>query len=118
MCQVEQMKDQQKRQDMLKDFDDAWKEILERDHRQRTDRENLIEKCRWQNNLSTQDFLKQQMSEKIERSLKIFDEINDEQKQFAKISQEDFEAEQERLRKVEKLRKSMKEDISVIFDFF
>lgn len=113
LCQVEQMKDQQRRQKMMKDFDEAWDEVRARDNQQRTERENFIAKCRWQEGLSIQDFQKQQMADKIERSMKIFEEINDEQKQISKMSKEDYEKEQEKLRESYKVRKDIGEAISV-----
>lgn len=107
------MKEQQKRNKAMKDFDEAWDEIRARNNQQRTERENFITKCRWRESQSIQEFQKQQMADKLERSMKIFEEINDEQKQISKMCKEDYEREQEELRESYKARKNIGDAISV-----
>jgi hypothetical protein len=110
---LEQIKDQQRRREMKKDFDEAWDEVRTRDNLQRTERETFISTCRWREGQSIQDFQKNQMSDKLERSMKIYEEINDERKQYAKMCKENIEMEQEKLRDEYKVRKVIGEDISV-----
>lgn len=107
------MKDQEQRKKMMKDFDEAWDEVRLRDNQQRNERESRIANCRWRESLSIQDFQKYQMADKLERNLKIFEEITDERKHFAKICKEDYEREQEQLRESYKVRKTIGDAISV-----
>lgn len=113
MCQLEQIKDHQERRQLFKDFDDAWHEVQSRNHQQKTEHENSDAHCRWRYNKSVQDFLKLQMADKKERSMKVYDEQNEERKQFARICKEDFEREQQRLGDELKERKSIGDAISV-----
>ena len=114
MCQLEQMKEQQKQREMNRDFDEACNEVRCRGNFQRNERENFISKCRVQEGLAIQDFQKTQMADKIERSLKIYEDINEERKNFAKMSQEDYEQKQEMMRASLKNRKVIGEDIMVM----
>lgn len=113
MCQLEQMKDNQKRELMMKDLDEAWHEVQSRDYQQGTERERVLAQCRWRYNQSVQDSLKDQMADKKERSLRVCEEINDERKKFAQICKEDYEMEQERLRHEQTLRKTIGREITV-----
>lgn len=113
MCQLEQIKENQKREQMMRDFDEAWKEVQKRDHQQGTENEKRLEQRRWRYNQSVQDFLKDQMVDKKQRSLKIYEEINEERKKFAQICKELYEEEQERLRNEQTLRKTIGNEISV-----
>lgn len=113
LCQLEQMKEYQKRQEVKSDFDDAWHTVLSRDHQQKLEREKALARNRCHEGLSVQDFQKLQMADKKERSLKVWEEINEERKQLARMSKEDYEIEQERLRDEQKQRKSIDEEISV-----
>lgn len=113
LCQLEQIKDQRKRQEMMKDLEGAWHEVQYRDHQQRTEREKLLMDCRARDNQSVQDFLKIQMADKIERGLKICEEINEERKSFAKACKETYESEQERLRNEKVLRKTIGDAVTV-----
>lgn len=98
LCQLEQMKDQQKRQEMVNDFEEAWNEVRARSNQDRCERERFVAKCRLREGLSIQDFQKQQMSDKIEQSLKVYKELNEERKQFEKMGLEDYEKNQENFR--------------------
>ena len=114
LCQLEQMKEQQMQREMDRDYDEAWNEVRCRGNFQRNERENFISKCRVQEGRAIQDFQKIQMADKIERSLKIYEEINEERKNFAKMSQEDDEQKQELIRASLKNRKIIGEDIKVL----
>ena len=113
LCQLEQIKDNQKRDLMLKDLDEAWNEVQRRLYQQGAEREKTIVQCRWRYNQSVQDFLKDQMADKKERSMEIYEEINEERKKFAQMCKEDYEMEQERLRKEKTVRKTIGDGITV-----
>lgn len=113
MCQLEQIRDHQKRKEMMRDFDLAWHEIQSRHHRMRSEKEEFVDKCRRSEGLSIQDSLKDQMADKIVRSLAVHEEINEEQKQLALVYKEDRELEQQRLAEEKNTRKFVKEAISV-----
>lgn len=118
LCQLEQIKDREKLKKLKKDFDDAWNDVQSRDYQQKTEHENSQLRNRWHEGQSVQNHLKHQMADKLERSLKIHEEINEERKQFAQISQEDVERERERLRFEQKTRKNIKDAIEVRKRFF
>lgn len=98
---------------MMRDFDSAWHEIQSRQHRMRSEKEEFVDKCRRSEGLSIQDFLKDQMAQKIERSLAVHEEINEEQKQLALLYKEDCKMEQQRLVEEKNTRKFVKDAISV-----
>lgn len=112
MCQLEQIKDQQKRAQMIKDLDSVWHEVQSRDHHQGTEREKQLAHCRWHYNQSIQDFQKHQVADKVERGLKVFEEIDEERKQFAQFCKEDYVKEQERIRDENEVRKSLDSAVS------
>lgn len=107
------MKEQQKQREMKRDVDEAWNEVRYRGNFQRNERENFISNCRMQEGRAIQDFQKIQMADKIERSLKIYEDINEERKNYEKMSQEDYEQKQEMIRASSKTRKVIGEDIVV-----
>lgn len=113
MCQLEQVKDHQQRNEMNKDFDRAWHEIQCRDHHNGTQQDKTIARQRWYENQSVQSFLKEQMVDKVERGLKVWEEINEERKKFAEMSKEDCQLEQQRLRREQVVRQSIGEDVTV-----
>lgn len=113
LCQLEQIKELRKRQEVNKDFDEAWHNVLSRDFQKKTQRENALNRHRSLEGLLVQDHQKQQMADKKEESLKIWEEINEERKQLAKMSKEDYKMEQERLKNEQKQKKIIDEDISV-----
>lgn len=113
MCQLEQIRDHEMRKQMIRDVDSAWHEIQSRHHKMRSEKEEFVDKCRRSEGLSIQDFLKDQMADKIERSLAVHEEINEEQKQLALVYKEDREMEQQRLAEEKNTRKFVKEAISV-----
>lgn len=113
MCQLEQVKDHQQRLEMKKDFDKAWHEILSRDHHNGIHRDQTIARHRWHENQSVQNHLKDQMADKIQRGLEVWEEINEERKRFAEMSKEDFQLEQQRLRHEQVVRQSIGEDATV-----
>lgn len=112
MCQLEQIKDKQTRKLMTKDYDDAWHEIQSRDHFQGTENERNTARYRWHYNQSVQDFQKLQMTDKVQRGMQIYNELNDEREQLARLSKEDFEKEQKRLRNEKALRKAIGSAVS------
>lgn len=114
MCQLEQIRDHEMRKQMIRDVDSAWHEIQNRHHQMRSEKEEFVDKCRRSEGLSIQDFLKDQMADKIERSLAVHEEINEEQKQLALVYKEDREMERQRLVDEKNTRKFVKEAISVI----
>jgi hypothetical protein len=114
LSQLEQIKEQQKQKQMLKDLDNAWNEVRHRSNFQRTERESFIEKCRLQESLSIQEFQKNQMADRIERSLKFHDDYNEERKQAERMRKEDYEQEQEMMKSRYNKRKTVKEEIQVI----
>lgn len=118
MCQLEQIRDHQIRKQMMRDFDSAWHEIQSRHHQMRSEKEAFVDKCRRSEGVSIQDFLKDQMADKKERSLAVHEEINEEQKQLALVYKEDRKMEQQRLADEKNARKFVKEAISVSCSIF
>lgn len=101
----------------MRDLEEAWHEVQSRDYQQSSEREKALAQCRWRYNQSIQDFLKEQMADKKERSLSVYEDINDERKKFAQIFKEDYELEQQRLRKEETVRKTIADDMTVISQY-
>lgn len=113
ICQLEQIRDHQKQREMMTDDENAWKEIQQRDQQQQIEREKLLSVSRWRDNQEVQEFLKLQMADKVERGLKICEEINEERKQFAKTFMEEQENERERLRNEKVTRKTIGNAVTV-----
>lgn len=113
LCQLEQIKLKQKRQQIMNDYDSAWHEALLRDYMQKTEREETIAKQRWHKGNQIQDFLKLQMADKREQRLKVYEEINEEKMHFSQICKEELQKKQIRLRYEQNVRKSIADAITV-----
>lgn len=113
-CQLEQIKDREKRMQQIRDIDDAWNEVLYRDFIDKTEKERSKIDQRRQSGRAVQDYLKSQMYEKMHAdSQKLHEEINLELEQISIQNKEEAKQEEERLKKKEKTRKTLKEEISM-----
>jgi hypothetical protein len=113
LCQLEQIKEKEIQRKTTKDIENAWSDIQLQIVKDRTMKEEFVMKSRWQEGLEIQQFQKEQMLNKREASMKIYDEFNDENKLIAKIFQEDQQAEIDRKREKEKVRKIIDQDLRV-----
>lgn len=98
---------------MMKDFDRAWHEVQSRSHKEGTEHENFIAQCRRRQGLSIQDYLKQQIADKAEHDLKVWDEITEERKQVAKLCKEEIQKDQDQLRYEKNVQKFVGECLQV-----
>lgn len=111
LCQLEQIKEKEKLTLEKNDFNEAWHEVLVRDFQQKTENERISMTNKHQEGLAVQDYLKYQMCEKIERNLKIHEEINKELEQISIERKENAERELERKRNEEKVCKMLKDEM-------
>lgn len=112
LCQLEQTYEQQTILKQSKDFDDAWHDVLIRDHQAKSDREKSVLSERRHKGLEVQEFLKYQMSEmKNVQAQKMHDEINKELEQIASEKKELAVQELAKTRKTQKERKTLQLDI-------
>ncbi|KAG5684184.1 hypothetical protein PVAND_013424 [Polypedilum vanderplanki] len=111
LCQKQQVIDQQKKLLETKDYDTVWHDVLIKDFQIKTDKEKSQLMQKRHEGLAVQDFLKHQMSEKIERDLQIHNEINKEKELIAQEQKDLIEEEFEKMRKEKKERKALKNEI-------
>lgn len=108
--QFEQMQDQQKICEELKDFDKAWHEILYRDYQNKTLIDKMKQEAKCSEGKAVQEYLKQQMLDKIERE-RIHQEINEQKKQIAREAEELAQQKLDEIRNDFKKRQIMKDEI-------
>jgi CHAT domain-containing protein len=114
LCQLEQIKEKEMRQKTKKDVDNAWKGVQSQIYLDRKMKEEFVANSRHREGLEIQNFQKEQMANKQEASMKIYDEYNEENKIIAKIHQEDQQAEIDMKRQREKIKKILDADLRVI----
>ncbi|CRL04768.1 CLUMA_CG017828, isoform A [Clunio marinus] len=112
LCQLEQIKDHQKHQQLQKDYEAAWNEVESRNLLQRFNHETNLMQNRWSHEKEIQNFLKHQMDDKIQENLKVQEEINEERKQLEEIAKQEYIETQERLRRDQIIKKTIGESIA------
>lgn len=118
-CQLEQMKEQQKRQQTMRDLEMVWHDVQTSNSKQRTERELFIDDCRRREGISIQYFQKDQMVEKVKRECsEVNKEIDEERKILEQISKDEYIIDQRRIAEEKVDRKFMKEAISVSENFY
>lgn len=109
-CQYKQIKDHEKRSEELKDFDKIWHEVLSRDFNHKTAIHKMKQDARASEGKAVQDFLKQQMVDKIERE-RIHEEINEQTRLIEKEAQEVAQSKIDKSRSDYKKREMLKDDM-------
>lgn len=111
VCQLEQIKDLEKRVQQIKDLEDNWHQVLKRDNHSKTEMERLKLYQRRHEGLAVQDYLKSQMYEKSQAdSQKMHEEINLELEQISISKREEVQQDEEKLKNEQLMRKMLKEE--------
>ncbi|KAL7030011.1 hypothetical protein ACKWTF_006475 [Chironomus riparius] len=113
VCQLEQIKDLEKRVQQIKDIEDNWHQVLKRDNFSKTEMEKSKLTQRRYEGLTVQDYLKSQMYEKSQTDAqKMHEEINLELEQISISKKEEAQQDEERMKKQEDVRKKLNEEIT------
>lgn len=112
MCQLEQIKDLEKRVQQIKDIEDSWHQVLKRDNHSKTEMERIKLSQRRHEGLAVQDYLKSQMYEKSQTDAqKMHEEINLELEQISISKQEEAHQDEAKMKKELNTRKMLNEEI-------
>ena len=113
-CQLEQIREHQKRLEMIKDWDDNWHEVLKRSNQKRFHRESFSERERRREGIEIQDFQKLQIFDKNERKIKSYhEEVDEELKREKETAREEEEQDRRRKNLEETNRKFVEKSLQV-----
>lgn len=101
ICQLEQINDNLRRKEEMQDLNKAWREIGLRTYQMKTDSDNFMNKSRNQREIGVQEYLKQQMYDKMKFHRKKLDEESDKEKEWIRNAHKEKRDEEENVVKKE-----------------